>query len=138
MNNKAVIFLGVVISLIIPTYVFASSCHSAHERKNSVKRQKQERGVMAQSKENAPPIVEAGNKICPVTGAQVGTMGPVTQYNYKGKIYNFCCAGCIETFNDDPEKYVKIVAEKMGQDGSLIDESDDAEHRHSMGEERGV
>ncbi len=27
--------------------------------------------------------------------------------DYKGKRIYFCCAGCIEQFNKDPEKYLK-------------------------------
>jgi len=51
--------------------------------------------------------VNVGNKICPVSGEKIGQAGmqPAT-YEYKGKIYNFCCAGCINTFKKDPEKYI--------------------------------
>jgi len=34
-------------------------------------------------------------------------------YEHEGKIYNFCCAGCIEEFKKDPEKYIKKVEEEL-------------------------
>ena len=58
--------------------------------------------------------VNVGNKICPVSGERVGQGGmkPET-YEYKGKIYNFCCAMCIDTFKSNPEKYIKKVEEEL-------------------------
>jgi YHS domain-containing protein len=59
--------------------------------------------------------VEAGNQICPVSGEKVGQSGmEIVKYEYEGKIYNFCCAACIEEFKKDPDKYVKIVEEEKG------------------------
>ena len=57
--------------------------------------------------------VYVSNKICPVSGEEVGQgMEPAT-YEYEGKIYNFCCAGCIDEFKKDPEKYIKKVEEEL-------------------------
>ncbi|GEM_PF-1292122 len=53
--------------------------------------------------------VEVGNKICPVSGNPIGTMGPGVQAEYKGKIYTLCCGGCIRRFESDPERYSKIA-----------------------------
>jgi len=58
--------------------------------------------------------VQVGNKNCPVLGNPVaGSTGdkPV-QYEYKGKIYNLCCPGCLEEFKKDPEKYSKIAEDE--------------------------
>lgn len=59
--------------------------------------------------------VEVGNKICPVSGEEVPDVSGLGMepafYEYKGKIYNFCCAGCIEEFKKDPEKYIKASHE---------------------------
>jgi len=49
-----------------------------------------------------------GNKICPVTGEKINEKTKVT-YEYQGKIYNFCCAGCPDVFKKDPQKYIKKV-----------------------------
>lgn len=57
--------------------------------------------------------VEVGNKICPVSGEKVGEMGEIVKYEYKGKVYNLCCAMCVKDFQNDPEKYSKIADEEM-------------------------
>lgn len=41
--------------------------------------------------------------ICPVmVGPASGEFSTV----YNGKIYYFCCSGCLELFNENPEKYI--------------------------------
>lgn len=58
--------------------------------------------------------VNAGNKICPVSGEKIGEgsgMEAVT-YEYQEKIYNFCCASCVEEFKKNPDKYIKIIKEE--------------------------
>ncbi len=68
--------------------------------------------VVGQNAPQAP--VSAGNKVCPVSGVEVGQDGmePAT-YEYKGKIYNFCCTMCIDEFKSDPEKFIKKVEEEL-------------------------
>jgi len=56
-------------------------------------------------------VQNVGNKICPVTGNQIVEDAKVA-YEYGGKVYNFCCQGCIEPFKKNPEKYIKIIEEK--------------------------
>ena len=56
----------------------------------------------------AEEAVDAGNKVCPVTGEQVD---PNVTYEYQGKIYHFCCSGCIAPFQKDPQKYIKKIKE---------------------------
>jgi len=61
---------------------------------------------------------EVGNKICPVMGEKINKQSKAT-YEYQGKIYNFCCAGCIEEFKRNPGKYIKkIEAEKKAESNS--------------------
>ncbi|MGD0281558.1 MAG: YHS domain-containing protein [Dissulfurispiraceae bacterium] len=56
----------------------------------------------------------AGNEICPVSGEKIDPKESVT-YEYKGKVYNFCCQGCVEQFKKDPEMYIrKMEKEKAG------------------------
>lgn len=58
--------------------------------------------------------VNVGNKICPVSGERVGQSGmEAATYEYKGKIYNFCCEMCIDSFKSNPEKYIKKVEEEL-------------------------
>ena len=56
--------------------------------------------------------VEVGNKICPVLGGKIDEKTKAT-YEYQGKIYNFCCAMCIDEFKRDPEKYIKKVEDEL-------------------------
>lgn len=56
--------------------------------------------------------VKVGNKICPVSGEKIDEKLKAT-YEYDGKIYNFCCASCIDEFKKDPGKYIKKVEEEL-------------------------
>ncbi len=41
--------------------------------------------------------------MCPVVeGPASGEFSTV----YNGKVYYFCCGGCLEAFNENPEKYI--------------------------------
>jgi heme/copper-type cytochrome/quinol oxidase subunit 2 len=118
MLNKSLILLiaGVVISLGSP-FIFA---------------QTEEANATTITSETSK-AVEVGNKICPVSGEEIGEMGSAVQYEYKGKIYNFCCTGCIEEFKKAPEKYVKIVEEQMGPSIETGEENSHEGHHHMMG-----
>lgn len=63
--------------------------------------------------EQKTEAVNVGNKICPVSGDKIDDEGRKATYEYNGKIYNFCCPMCIETFKKDPEKYIKKVEEEL-------------------------
>jgi len=56
--------------------------------------------------------VNVGNKVCPVLGEKIDENSKAT-YEYKRKIYNLCCSGCVETFKSDPEKYAKIAEDEV-------------------------
>jgi len=59
------------------------------------------------SGEEGEPI----NAVCPVMGGEVNKDTPYkTEHN--GKTIGFCCPGCIETFNSDPEKYMAKIDKK--------------------------
>jgi YHS domain-containing protein len=55
-------------------------------------------------------------EICPVMG---GAINKEVYADYNGKRAYFCCAGCIEPFNKDPETFVK----KMETDGVELDKT---------------
>ncbi|PIQ90685.1 MAG: hypothetical protein COV71_03175 [Candidatus Omnitrophica bacterium CG11_big_fil_rev_8_21_14_0_20_41_12] len=81
---------------------FAQMDHSAHEQ-----------GAEVSGVDNVPgEAVDAGNKICPVSGEKIDEKMKAT-YEYQGKIYNFCCAGCSGKFKEDPDKYIEIVNEEL-------------------------
>ncbi len=70
----------------------------------SGKAQAQTKTAMKHSKRKFVP-----QKTCPVMGNQIDKSIFV---DYKGKRVYFCCSGCPETFKQDPEKYLKILADR--------------------------
>lgn len=48
---------------------------------------------------------------CVVSGGH-GTLNTM----YKGKTYYFCCTGCRDAFNEDPEKYIKEFAARKANE----------------------
>lgn len=75
--------------------------------------------------------VNVGNKICPVSGEKIDEKLKVT-YEYQGKVYNFCCAMCIDAFKKDPEKYIKKIEEEKLRGKSGQEEGPSiASHQHS-------
>ncbi len=85
------IFLLLVVMLMFGTngMVYAMACHSdSGHSKHS------------QAAKNVK------NKICPVSGEKILEKTKTT-YEYNGKVYNFCCASCIDDFKKDPTKYIK-------------------------------
>jgi hypothetical protein len=46
-------------------------------------------------------------KVCPVTGLPLGSMGPPPRVMLNGKLVFICCEGCAATLEADAEKYLK-------------------------------
>ena len=67
--------------------------------------------------DSSDPVV-VGNQICPVMGVKIEEQSKVT-YEYEGKIYNFCCHGCVEAFKRNPQKYIDKVGEELKADDDL-------------------
>ena len=95
------IYLIILGLAVFSSVAFAMSCGAdmSHE----------EHGKMPQAESTA---VDAGNKICPVSGEPIDEAAKAT-YEYEGKIYNFCCAGCIEEFKKEPQKYIDKVNQEL-------------------------
>ncbi len=53
------------------------------------------------------------NKFCPVQGWAVDPKSPTL--TYKGKVIGFCCPHCDETFNEDPDRYLRNLSEDGSQ-----------------------
>ena len=70
---------------------------------------------MGKSKSSACPLVNkkaAAKKpvsaVCPVMKTRIPDVSKASGKSvYKGKTYYFCCAGCKEPFDKNPEKYIK-------------------------------
>lgn len=88
-----IVILTVVVALACTSYVLASEMHdhSTHDK----------------------PAVKVGNELCPLNGQDINSMGAATEHEYNGKIYNFCCPGCADSFKENPEKYRKIAEESV-------------------------
>lgn len=57
-----------------------------------------------------------GNKlICPVMKREFTPTSKSPKIEYKGKIYYFCCEGCIDEFKKEPEKYIVKKKNKSHQ-----------------------
>jgi len=59
--------------------------------------------------------VDLKNTVCPVSGEDVGDCKLTVTYD--NKVYHFCCDGCPEKFNKNPEKYVKRVTDDPAKYG---------------------
>lgn len=112
---------------------FAMICgeHSGSQQLAQV-HSEHEHGTTEVAKDTATKeSVNVGNKICPVSGEKIDEKTKAT-YEYKGKIYNFCCVSCVEDFKKDPQKYVKKIEEEKLQGKSKQEEDPSSEsHQHS-------
>lgn len=119
MAKKILLFLAAVMFIFGMSEVsFSMSCgggseHSQHAQVTQSAGGEQSHEALAEAKLSTEEAVEnIGNKICPILGEKIDEETKVT-YEYQGKAYNFCCAMCIDTFNDDPQKYIKKVEEEL-------------------------
>jgi YHS domain-containing protein len=60
--------------------------------------------------------------VCPVMGGEIDKTKFV---DFNGKRIYVCCAGCLDEFKKNPEKYLKKLA-KMGQEPEAVAANDSA------------
>lgn len=102
MQRKIFIILSAIAILLGVSKLSFAQVHAEHEH-----------GLAGTSEEAvSKETVNVGNKICPVSGEKIGEKTKAT-YEYEGKIYNFCCTMCIDSFKKDPQKYIKKVEEEQ-------------------------
>ena len=65
---------------------------------------------------------------CPVSGKEFTKSEASPKYEYEGKTYYFCCAGCKDKFEKNPENYIK-KDEHAGHDHDS-EHAHDAAHAH--------
>ena len=53
-------------------------------------------------------------KLCPVTGKPLGSMGVPPKVNVRGRVVFLCCDGCTSAVEDHPEKYL----DKLPREGA--------------------
>lgn len=66
-----------------------------------------------------PPLSErtarwGGQKMCPVTGEELGSMGPVIPVAAGGRTIYVCCEACVNAVRRDPQKYIQRVNRELG------------------------
>lgn len=88
------------------------------------------------AKQEKTKAFDVGNKVCPVSGEKINDKMKAA-YEYKGKIYNFCCGACIDEFKKDPKKYIKKAEEETqahsGKEKQNTMQHDEPLHeQHSM------
>lgn len=103
--NKQLIMMGLAVTLVSGGYVLAAGEH-----------QMPDGTVMddqAMEAESVTAPVEIGNKICPISGGEIGSMGEGYPVEHEGKSYKLCCEGCLKDFEKDPAKYSKMADEEV-------------------------
>lgn len=57
-----------------------------------------------------------GQRTCPVTDEELGSMGPPAPVSVRGQTIYVCCEGCAEAVQADPDQYLaKVMRERVGQ-----------------------
>jgi YHS domain-containing protein len=70
---------------------------------------------------NPEEYIKAGDEMvtCSVSGEEIKKSDAAGSMEYKGKAYYFCCAGCKEKFEKNPEEYIKKSDGSNGGEHSL-------------------
>ena len=111
MKNTGIV-VAVVISVVgLSGVLYAGSCGDMEMKGNAASKVAQS----SDAKTGTKDAVNVGNTICPVSGEKIDEASEAT-YVYEGKVYNFCCAMCIDAFKNDPAKYIKILEDQKNRD----------------------
>lgn len=63
----------------------------------------------------AAPRLYGGQKTCPVTGEELGSMGTPVPVTVKAQTIYVCCQGCAGKVRKDPDAYLaKVIKERQG------------------------
>lgn len=123
MSKKIFIILIVALLMLgVSNLYFAVMCHGqgdkqgGHEHTAQTSSEHPHRSTEATTQIIPQALTEeaenVGNKICPISGEKIDDKMKTT-YEYEGKIYNFCCAACIDEFKKDLEKYIKKIEDEL-------------------------
>ena len=59
--------------------------------------------------------------MCPVTGEELGSMGPPVPVTAQGRTAYVCCEGCVSAFKEKPGDYLQVV-DRADQTEEAFDE----------------
>ena len=65
---------------------------------------------------------------CPISGQKLGAMGDPFNYVFAGRLVRFCCAGCINQFNENPTSAMAAVY--SDETTNKPDQSAHSGHKH--------
>jgi len=65
----------------------------------------------------------AAQKICPVAGGELGSMGKPIKVHVKDRDVFVCCEGCIKELESDPDKYLAKIDAAAGKPAAAATES---------------
>jgi YHS domain-containing protein len=57
---------------------------------------------------------------CPVSGRELGSMGSPVVHSHEGRELRFCCAGCIEPFNQESARFIKAADAAILKDQAQV------------------
>ena len=113
MPKKKFILAGIVLFMFgLTTSSFAQMKYAGHPSGGH-----KHNSSVSVTQTNQEKAVAVGNKVCPVLNEKINEKMKAT-YEYEGKIYNFCCAMCIDEFKKDPELYIKKIEREESEEKS--------------------
>ncbi len=65
---------------------------------------------------------------CPISGMELGAMGEPYDYVYAGRLVRFCCAGCIDSFDENPEAAMATVYGGAAETPEMHEHAEHAGH----------
>ncbi len=111
-SKMKVVLVAMIVVFGVNGISFAMSCcDDAGSKNDSGQAYAQDAGKVSKA-------IDVGNKVCPVRGEKIDESSKAT-YEYKGKIYNFCCPMCIPEFKKDPEKYSAKAEQSSSSEHSM-------------------
>ncbi len=107
MNKLFALGIIVVFMLAVTTPLAIAACSVGHTSA--------EGGTEAVAQETVQEVTQKNteviNKICPIMGGEVGK-DTAYKVEYEGNMIGFCCQGCVDKFNENPEEYLQKLEEK--------------------------
>jgi Cu(I)/Ag(I) efflux system membrane fusion protein len=101
-------------SLLYPQGASGDVAHAAHTAQPKPKPAPEEQENLAKLPPDDRKLAEA-QKVCPITGEPLGSMGMPYKITVKGRPVFLCCQGCELVVEDDPDAVLKKLDEMMSE-----------------------
>ena len=104
---------GLLCVIVLTILIMGAACGGGEDESAEAvgEKVKMEEGKVAEVPETEAeaeaPVKPYPLNTCIVSDAELGSMGEPITYVHEGQEVKFCCAGCINEFKSDPEKYMK-------------------------------